>query len=146
MVKNRPNKKRWLLTAFKGNIPSERVQSPYHEDIESLVVTITMPTGIYELHNIYHRHKNDIPPKINPPVKGQAIYCGDYNGRSTTWGDKETHPRGTELENLYPTLPGIDLLNTGDYTTIYVTVIDLTFVTKPPNTKCRWRVKTDILS
>ena len=50
--KKRPLKKRGLLKAVKCNIPSERVQSPYHEDIESLVVKITMPTGIYELHNI----------------------------------------------------------------------------------------------
>ena len=45
---NRPLKKRGLLTAIKSNIPAERVQSPYHEDIEALVVKITMPSGIYE--------------------------------------------------------------------------------------------------
>ena len=105
-----------------------------------------MPTGIYELHNIYHRHHNNVKPEIKPPAKGQAIYCGDYSARTTTWGDRETYPRGLELEDIYHSLSGIDILNNGEYTTIHDTVIDLTFVTKPLNTKCRWRVNRDILS
>ena len=143
---NRPLKKRGLLTAIKSNIPAERVQSPYHEDIEALVVKITMPSGIYELHNIYHSQRNGVKPEIKPPAKGQAIYCGDYNARTTTWGDRETHPRGLELEDTYHSLPGIEILNDGEYTTIHDTVLDMSFATKPLNTKCRWRVNRDILS
>ena len=87
-------------------------------------------------------------PEIKPPAKGQSIYCGDYNARTTTWGDRETHLRGLEVEDtcIYHSLPGIDIQNNGKYTTVHDTVIDLTFATKPLNTKCRWRVNTDILS
>ena len=138
-----------LITAVSNNRTSKYIPSPYiNDNMETLIVEITLPSGTYHIHNVYiSPNITDWTSEFHEIENIPSIIAGYYNARAHSW-DVIENPRGKLLQDWYFHKNNkFKLLNSDcEHTTIHYSTPDLTFISNALNDKCAWRVNYDILS
>ena len=138
-----------LITAVSNDIPSKYIPSPYTDDnMETLVVKITLPSGTYHIHNVYISPKaTNWKPQFHDIDNKHILIAGNYNARALLWDDKE-NTGGKILEEGYlDKNDKFKLLNNAyEHTTEHSSTIDITFASNALSSKCTWQVNNDIIS
>ena len=124
-------------------------------------IKLKTKTGWIEIFSVYlppERNKEreetmaNLTALLNP--SSNAIICGDFNARHTTWGDRKTNRKGKLLDNWIDST-NLKIINEGDQPTYATTkgiqrresVIDLTLSTNSIYTHVNhWRVNLNIKS